>query len=85
MHWGSYAGIILCRKNWHAGRDSRNYRMFIGIVAGCMAALALAFIENILVVLTPLGAKNVCFTLPLLGLLLALLVISSRHLKTINE
>jgi O-antigen ligase len=63
-----YAGIILCRKNWHARGGNPNYGLFIGLVAGCIVMVALAFIENIFVVLIPLGDKNVCFTVPLIAL-----------------
>ncbi len=77
--------MILCRKILTSARSSPLFGLGIGLMA-CMATFAAhSIIENMFVVLTPVGTKNICFTVPLLWIILALLVIVSSQLSKKEE
>jgi O-antigen ligase len=73
-------GIILFQKIYNSRKDNSNYGLGIGLIAACVTAAALAFIDNIFVVLVPIDRNNICFTVPLIVIILASLVIASQQL-----
>jgi hypothetical protein len=74
--------VRLALKTLRADKTNPYFGFSLGFLAGCIAAFACAAIENIFVNLVPIGGQPICFTVPLLWLLLAGLVSSCRKLFT---
>jgi O-antigen ligase len=64
----------------HADRNSPFFGLTLGLIAGCVAASADAAIENIFLVLIPVGGRPLALTVPLVWLLMAGLVLSGQKL-----
>ena len=68
-------GLSLSARLLRGFKDGPYFGLSAGLIGGCATVGALGFIENIFVVLTPVGNTNVCFTVPLIWILLALMTI----------
>ena len=75
-----FAGIKLAIKTLLADKANPYFGLALGFLAGCIAASACAVIENIFVSFVPVGERILCFSVPLVWLLLAGLVLSCQRL-----
>jgi O-antigen ligase len=75
-----FIGIKLAKKVLHADKTNPYFGLTLGFLAGCIAASAYAVIENIFVVFIPINQQDLTFTVPLVWLLLAGLILSTQKL-----